>query len=191
MSTPLSAFLCCAVFSASLCAAPVETLTQPCAQCHGATGVSTQAKTAHLNGQLSDYLEEDISGIASGARQSSVPNHIPKTWTGLEIAAVAKFYAESKAVRPAQITDAALVAKGQGLYKKRCADCHPDNGRQSDHDAPLLAAQNLDYLIEETRAFVSGKRKFVFMMDDAFRGLSVADLESIAHFFASQDQFKK
>ena len=81
------------------------------------------------------------------------------------------------------------MAKGEALYKRRCADCHPNNGRESKRDAPLLAAQNLDYLMEQKRAFVSGKRQFVFLMDDAFRGLSLADLDSVAHFFASQEQF--
>ena len=54
-----------------------------------------------------------------------------------------------------------------------------------------MAAQNLDYLIEQAQAFVTGKRKFVFMMDDAFRGLKATELESVSHFFASQDQYKK
>jgi cytochrome c553 len=191
MSIQTSAFFFFAAFSVCLHAAPVETLTEPCAKCHGPAGVSTQAKTAHLNGQLSDYLEEDISGIANGGRATSIPNHIPRSWTAQEISTVAKFYATSKATRPAPYADAALAAKGEALYKKRCADCHPDSGRGSDHDAPLLAAQDLDYLVEQVRAFVSGKRKFVFLMDDAFRGLSLAELESIAHFFAAQDQFKK
>jgi hypothetical protein len=31
----------------------------------------------------------------------------------------------------------------------------------------------------------------VFMMDDAFRGLSATDLDAITHFFASQPQYKK
>ena len=181
----------CAVFSTCLYAAPVETLTQTCAPCHGDTGVSTKAKTPHLNGQLSDYLEEDIRRIANGSRVSTVPDHIPKSWTGEDVMAVAEFYAASRAQRPAQTTDAAQVAKGAVWYKKRCADCHPDNGRESKRDAPLMAGQNLEYMKEQTRAFVAGKRKFVFLMDDAFKGLSAADLDGVAHYFASQEQFKK
>lgn len=181
----------CVVFSTGLWATPVETLTLACAQCHGDTGVATQPKTPHLNGQLSDYLEEDIRRIAKGGRFSSIPDHIPGSWAAEDVMAAADFYAASRSPRPAQVTDAALVAKGALIYKKRCADCHPDNGRESRRDAPLMAAQNLDYMKEQTRAFVSGKRKFVFLMDDAFRGLSQADLDAVAHFFASQEQFKK
>lgn len=191
MSIQKTAFMLCAVFSACVNAAPAETMTQPCAVCHGESGVSTQARTPHLNGQLADYLEDDMRRLANDGRPSSIPNHVPKSWTFAEVTAVAKLYAASRAARPAQPTDAALVAKGEALYKKRCADCHPNNGRESNHDAPLMAAQNLDYMKEQTRAFVSGKRQLVFPMDEAFRGLSPAELDSIAHFFASQDQFKK
>ncbi len=189
MSIQTSVCIFCAVFSACLSAAPVDTLTQTCAPCHGAAGVSTQVKTPHLNGQLADNLEDDIRRLASGTRPSSVTDHVPANWTVVDTAAVAQFYASSRAARPPQPTNASLVAKGEALYKRRCADCHPNNGRESKRDAPLLAAQNLDYLKEQTRAFVSGKRQFVFLMDDAFRGLSLADLDSVAHFFASQEQF--
>lgn len=193
MAIRTSALLSCVLFSGAVLAAPtaVEILIKSCAECHGPAGVSSMAKTPHLNGQLAEYLEEDISAFAKNGRVSSIPNHVPETWTGPEIAAVAKFYAASKAPRPVQATDPQEVAKGSTIYQKRCAECHPNNGRGSDHDAPLMAAQNVDYMMEQTRAFVSGKRKFVFMMDDAFRGLSPAELDSVAHFFASQDQFKK
>ncbi|MEO5658862.1 MAG: c-type cytochrome [Polaromonas sp.] len=193
MAIRTSALFCFALFGGAVLAAPteVEILTKPCAECHGSAGVSSTAKTPHLNSQLSEYLEEEISGLAKSTRASGVPNHVPKTWTGSEIASVAKFYAASKEARPVQSSDPLEVAKGAEIYKKSCALCHPNNGRESDHDAPLMAAQNIDYMMEQTRAFVSGKRKFVFQMDDAFRGLSPAQLDSVAHFFGSQDQFKK
>ena len=180
------------VSSAVLAAAPAaDVLTKPCAECHGPDGASNSAKTAQLNGQLGEYLTEQISALAKGSRSSSMADHIPKDWSDAEIAAVAKFYAKRKATRPQQSTDPELVAQGQPIYQKRCAECHPDNGRSSDHDAPLMAAQNVDYLMEQAREFVTGKRKFVFMMDTAFKGLSPAELDSVAHFFASQNQFKK
>lgn len=188
-----SVLMCCALFSGAVLAAPpaIDVLTKPCAECHGAAGVSSAARTPHLNSQLDTYLEEDIAALAKGGRVSAVPNHVPSTWTGPEIAAVAKFYAASKAPRPVQTTDPQLVTQGLAIYANHCAECHPDKGRQSDHDAPLMAGQNLDYIMEQTRLFVSGKRKFAFMMADAFRGLSQGELDAMAHLFASQNQFKK
>ncbi|AYH41993.1 hypothetical protein [Azoarcus sp. DN11] len=169
----------------------VQSLTQPCAECHGAAGVSGAAKMPYLNGQLADYLEQEIAGLANGDRISDIPNHVPKTWSAPDIAAVAQFYAQSTAQRPAQSVDPQKVAQGKVIHGKRCADCHPDAGRSSDHDAPLMAGQNLEYMLEQIKAFVSGKRKFVYLMDDAFRGLTPDELASVAHFFASQDQRKK
>ena len=91
MSIQTSVCIFCAVFSACLSAAPVDTLTQTCAPCHGAAGVSTQVKTPHLNGQLADNLEDDIRRLASGTRPSSVTDHVPANWTVVDTAAVAQF----------------------------------------------------------------------------------------------------
>lgn len=184
-------FSCCALAGSVALAATPDVLTQACVQCHGTDGVGSAVKMPHLNGQLVDYLEETIGALAQGDRKSSINNHVPKSWSRQEIAAVAKYYSTSKGARPAQTINTEKVAAGRQIYLKRCAECHPDSGRQSEHDAPLMAAQNLEYLIEQAQEFVTGKRKFVFMMDDAFRGLSAAELESVAHFFASQDQYKK
>lgn len=51
-----------------------------------------------------------------------------------------------------------------------------------------MAAQNLEYLTAQSKLFVTGKREFATMMDEGFRGLSEADLEAVAHYFASQDE---
>ncbi|NMF91330.1 c-type cytochrome [Aromatoleum petrolei] len=193
MRTHIVAVAFSALFTSTVFAATpdVQSLTTPCAECHGPAGVSGAPKTPHLNGQLADYLEQEIAGLANGDRATGVANHVPKTWSAANIAAVAQFYAQSTGQRPAQAVDSQKVAQGQGIHNKRCSECHPDAGRQSDHDAPLMAGQDLDYLIEQTKAFVSGKRKFVFLMDDAFRGLTADELAAVAHFFASQDQYKK
>jgi cytochrome subunit of sulfide dehydrogenase len=163
-----------------------EDLVKSCTQCHGATGVSTAPQTPHLNGQIADYLEQEISAIGSGERKTAIADHVAKTWTRNEISAVAKFYATSKAPRPKQEIDPQKVAKGAEIYKQRCADCHVDSGRQSDKDAPLMAAQDMEYMSAQTKLFVSGKRRFPFMMDEAYAGLNAEQLESVAQFFASQ-----
>ena len=176
------------LISDTACAATAEELAQPCAQCHGANGVAAAPGTPHLDGQLMGYLEQEISALASGERKTDVADHVAKTWSKADISAVAKLYAKTRAVRPKQEIDAQLAAKGMELYRQRCADCHADNGRLSDKDAPLMAAQNLAYMSAQTKLFVSGKRRFPFMMDDAYKGLNAEQLESISHFFASQEQ---
>jgi sulfide dehydrogenase cytochrome subunit len=182
-----SAFIAGALISCAVAAAPVDELVKPCAECHGAAGVAGAAGTPHLNGQISDYLQQEISALSTNERKSTVANHVPATWSAKEVSLAAKFYAASKQPRPKQVTDPVKVARGEDVYKRRCDICHTDKGRGSDKDAPLMAAQNLEYMAEQTKLFVSGKRRFPFMMDESYDGLKAEDLEAIAHFFASQN----
>ena len=80
-----------------------------------------------------------------------------------------------------------MVEKGRTIYDNRCADCHVGSGRDSDGESPLLAGQDLNFLVTQTIAYKSGARKFPFMMDRAYRGLTDEELTSVAHYFAAQD----
>lgn len=162
---------------------------QHCARCHGSDGLATGPGLPHLNGQLDTYLGDAIGKLQKGRLPTAVAGHVPAELNGDDIATIAGHYASQRAVRPKQEIDPAKLARGEEVYRNRCAECHPDNGREADKDAPLMAAQALDYLQAQGRLFVSGKRKFGFLQDDAFKGLSSDDLDATAHFFASQEQY--
>lgn len=162
---------------------------QHCARCHGSDGLATGPGLPHLNGQLETYLADAIGKLQKGRLPTTVANHIPAELSSSDLAAIAGHYAGIRAIRPKQEVDLARLARGEEVYRNRCADCHPDNGREADKDAPLMAAQSLDYMLAQTRLFVSGKRKFGFLQDDAFKGLSSDDLDAAVHFFASQEQY--
>lgn len=161
---------------------------QDCARCHGLDGIATKPAMPHLNGQLDNYLIASMKKMQKGRLLTEVPNHVPTALAENELAAIAQYYQAIKATRPAQETDPDKVARGEVVFRNRCNDCHGDNGREADKDAPLMAAQNLQHMVRQIALFVSGKRKFGFLQDDAFKGLSQEELESVAHFFASQDQ---
>lgn len=164
----------------------VESALQACVQCHGDKGVSSQPGTPHLNGQLPAYFSEAMAAFAKGTRPTAVAQH--KDFSAEQVAAAAKFYANEKATpRPKQNVDPVLVAKGEKIHANRCMECHPDNGRDSDKDAPYMAGQELEFLVTQTLAFKTGVRKFAFLMDDAYRGLTDEELAAVAHFFAAQD----
>lgn len=162
-----------------------EKLLKGCAECHGINGVAAKPGVPHLDAQKPVYLADSLRAFAGGTRPTAVEQHAKLD--GDQIAALAAHYAGQKVGRAQGQADAALVAKGDTIYGNRCADCHFENGRDADKDAPLLAAQDLDYLLAQTLAFRKGTRKFPFMMDDAYRGLTEADLTAVAHFFAAQD----
>ena len=163
-----------------------ETLLKPCVECHGINGIATKPATPHLDGQMATYLFESLRAHNEGTRKTAVVQHkgIPKETAK----AMAEHYAAQKVKRPKASIDPALLARGDELYQSRCAECHPDNGREADKDAPLMAAQNVDYLVAQAISFKKGERRFATMMDEGFKGLSEADLTAVAHFFASQDQ---
>ncbi len=187
MNTKISVLLF-SVFTSMACHAQMPTAAlQACASCHGEAGVAGKARTPHLNGQLAAFLAESMKAFAGGRRPTAIAEH--KTFPAAEIETMAAYYADQKApLRPRQATDPATVQKGAEIYGNRCADCHVDSGRESDKDAPLVAAQDKDFLVAQTLLFKQGARKFPFMMDDSYRGLSDADLAAVAEYFAAQEQ---
>ncbi|MCM2288420.1 MAG: c-type cytochrome [Sulfuritalea sp.] len=165
---------------------PVAALISGCVDCHGADGIATKPDTPHIDGQLVGPLTNMITSFQQEKRPTKVKMH--RDIAATDVAPLARHYAEQKAKRPESATKPELVARGETLYQNRCASCHIENGRDSDKEAPIMAAQKPDYLIAQMLAFKSGERKFPYLMDDAYRGLSDEDLTAIAHFFAAQDQ---
>lgn len=156
-----------------------------CVDCHGLDGIASKARVPHLNGQLLEYLESSLDKFRRTERPGRAFGHDDAA----RITELLKHYSTVKVVRPKQPNvNPVLALRGETIYQNRCADCHPDNGRESDKSAALMAGQDLDYLVTQMSYFVDGKRKFAFKMDDSFRGLSTDDLTSVAHFFASQEQ---
>ncbi len=158
-----------------------------CVRCHGLDGIAKQPAMPHLNGQLDSYLLASMKRLQKGKLPTEVANHVPAALPESELAAIARYYQAVKATRPVQETDPEKVARGEVVFRNRCNDCHGDFGREADKDAPLMAGQDLQHLLKQIRLFVSGKRKFGFLQDDAFKGQSLEDLDAVAHFFASQD----
>lgn len=187
----LLALYCCA--TAANAAKPPKPVKAPaiikiCEECHGLNGIGANPSIPHLNGQLAENTSEALKQFKEGKRPSSTPQHANPEITEKDITILGKYYFAQIATRPEQATDAAKAAAGEPIYKRRCTKCHIDNGRDADHEAPLLAGQSLPYLQAQTEAFVSGKRSFPFLMDESYKGLSAEDLDRLSHFFASQKQ---
>ena len=169
----------------AVAASAADAVLAPCIDCHGATGVAARPGVPHIDGQHGQYMADSMRAFANETRKSSTEAHkrVPRD----ALAAIVTHYAGQKAARPRQATDPAQVARGGAIYADRCADCHMENGRESDKDAPIMARQDLDYLARQILAFRKGDRRFPTMMDDAFRGIAESDLIAVAHFFAAQD----
>lgn len=161
-------------------------IMENCSECHGTDGLGFKPGIPHINGQPEGLLTNMINAFQQGTRPTKVKTH--RDIPAADVAHLVKHYAQQKAERPKSAANPELIARGEALYLKRCADCHIDNGRESDKDAPLMAGQDLTYLIAQTLAFKTGERKFPYLMDGAYRDLSDEDLTATAHFFAAQEQ---
>jgi cytochrome c553 len=126
---------------------------QQCARCHGVDGVASKSGIPHLNGQDDGYLSDSMIKLQKGRLPTSISDHIPAALGSNELEIVADYFAKIKTTRPKSVTDPEKVALGEIIYAKRCADCHPDNGREVSNASPLMAAQDLDYLIAQTKLF--------------------------------------
>lgn len=181
----ITSLLSCAVLAcceSAGAAAPIDN----CIDCHGTDGIAAEDDLPHLNGQPEHLLVEMMQAFREGQRPPKVRIHREIRIVNVE--PIAAHYAGQKVQRPRQAVRPELVARGEALHLRHCADCHMDHGRDSDKGAPLTAAQNLDYLINQARAFKSGARPLPAMTERTFRELSEDDLIAISHFYAAQDQ---
>lgn len=102
-----------------------------------------------------------------------------------DLAAMAKHFS-GQALKPQPgPRDAARFARGEQVANgNRCASCHLPNyaGREQ---MPRLAGQREDYLLHSMRQFLSGHATGRdTIMAASLRGLSDADLQAMAHYFA-------
>lgn len=84
----------------------------------------------------------------------------------------------------------ALMGAGQAVHAaeassiaNRCTSCHGARGISTNPVYPNLAGQNAPYLLKQLQDFQSGKRTDPVMAAMA-RGLSKAEMESIAKYFS-------
>lgn len=96
-------------------------------------------------------------------------------------AAVAALICTLAPVVPAQAGDAA-AGKAKAVV---CSACHGIDGNSINPLWPNLAGQHAAYFVKQMKAFRSGERKDPLMAPMA-TGLSDADIDDLAAFYASQ-----
>ncbi len=74
---------------------------------------------------------------------------------------------------------------GEVVARDRCAVCHGPCGQSVAPNFPRLAGQNAQYLFNQLQAFARGERKDTAMQEKV-KGLSAAELEAVAEYYARQ-----
>jgi cytochrome c553 len=140
-----------------------------CASCHGAAGISPNDTWPNLAGQSAAYLARILAAYKSGDQKDAVMTPLAQPLSDGDIRNLAAHYAS--------LTCKALA--------KNCASCHGDTGIAANPAWPHLAGQKAGYLVNVLKAFRGGLRKDP-MMAAVVRGLSDADIDNLAAYYAVQ-----
>jgi len=167
-----------------------ESLSPPCAGCHGTNGVAEDPAIPSIAGQHIDYLVESMLTYASGARTNEAMAAAVKNLSEDDLRNLAGFYTGMElpvgAGAPAGETEAKQdpVALGQ-VASGSCAGCHSADGNSVVNGTPSLAGLSEEYLVSAITAYKTSARTEP-MMNAFVAGLPVQDIGHIATFYAAQ-----
>ena len=174
-------------------AAAGRELAQPCAACHGETGISPASAFPHLAGQQMSYTAKQIMDIRDSHRL--VPEMVGQVddFSDQDAWDVAAFYAEQDAHIGQANPDEELLARGQELYRAgdmskgipACAACHTPTGEGINSAVyPALSGQFAEYTIATLQDYASGERANDpnNIMRDIAAKMSDADMEAVANY---------
>lgn len=168
-------------------AADVHRLVEPCAECHGPQGVSSEPGVPSLAGQNAHYLLEELEELHSALRSSEKMNPIAARLRAEDLPAIAKHFAALPYVRHPQTIAADKVARGREAYERICQLCHPDDGKATPYaEYPLLAGQDLVYMQRTMAAILAGTRKVNGLMLEMVNLAPADRLDDAIHYFAAQ-----
>ncbi|MDH3589135.1 MAG: c-type cytochrome [Gammaproteobacteria bacterium] len=162
-----------------------------CQGCHGQDGVSSKDTVPSIAG-ISAFVHADyLYAYRDGARTCTDPKTkamctMTAKLTDEQIEELAEYFA-GMLYRPAeQDFDADKAAMGAAIHDEKCGKCHTDGGSNPDDDASILAGQWLPYMKLSLSQFASDEREQPGAMQRKIVGLSEADVEALAHYYASQ-----
>ena len=157
-------------------------LAAPCVACHGQDGNSLVPSYPNIAGQNERYLVQQMRLMRSGERPAPLMAGQLDAMSDQDLADLAAHYAsQSPQVGQAK---AAEAAKGEAIYRggllakgvPACTACHaPDGSGNALAGFPHLSGQQVDYVVDQLRAYREGLRT----TDEAYSGMmrqSVANL---------------
>jgi sulfide dehydrogenase cytochrome subunit len=188
------------LISGYLNAAAIDEKVTMCNDCHGNNGVSEHSDIPTIAGysesSISDMLiafaEEERPEIKSKFRHGDTTRpettmiEIAKELSEDDIEKLATYYSSQPFVAAKQDFDPKLAKKGAKLHKNRCIKCHEEGGSSPDDDAGLLAGQWSPYLKSALEHFKRDERMSDEEMVKKIKKLSEQQIESLIHYYASQ-----
>ena len=181
--------------AALLCAATISTAGAQdadlpvglCETCHGPNGASITPGIPSLAGQNEPYLFESLKELRSARGSSPTMQGILAGRPDGELQRLARHFATQPYYRRAQDVDPARAGRGREAYLKLCQICHHEEGRSTTYgEYPLIAGQDLGYLLRVMGLILDGKRSVYAIKRDLISLASREQIDDAIHFFASQ-----
>lgn len=169
-----------------------------CAACHLGNGAGQpEVGIPRLAGLRLQYLADQLSYFASGARSNAVMRGYARLLTPAQQEQVAAYYASLPVPEPVDATPipAALLSEGKRIVERgngdpampSCSQCHGRTGLGVSDFSPRLAGQSATYIAEQLTAWHQGvprDPKGAFMRAEA-RGLNPHEIEAVSAYLAS------
>ena len=130
-----------------------------CRTCHGLDGYAQMPLAPHIGGEPASYLASQLRAFRSGERENEMMSVVAASLGDAQIEDVAAWYASHAAT-------ASLSADPSGA-PGACVACHGADGISLAPDAPNLAGEANVYLLEQLKAFASGRRVHEVMSEVA------------------------
>jgi cytochrome subunit of sulfide dehydrogenase len=171
-------------------AAPDPKLIESCEHCHGPNGVSTRPDVPTIAGISAAVHGDALKAYRAKTRPCPTVNNgdmctVAAQLSDAQIADLAAFFAAKPYAAQKQSVDAAKAAQGQAIHTRDCKMCHSGVGGDPADDAGILAGQPIGWLKEMLTAARAGKIDQPAKMKAVTSKLSDADIEALAHFYAS------
>ena len=157
-----------------------------CSSCHGMDGRGVQDNIPNLAAQLEPYLLKTIQTYNHGKRDGSGGGlmDITKNLTPAQLRNALGYYASLPPLAGGGNTSHRYSYYDRGAeLSKSCASCHGADGNPVRAGIPRLAGQHPQYIVKATTAYQNGTR-IMPAMHDKLAGLSRADVENMAVYFA-------
>lgn len=175
----LAAFLTLPVSAADSAAG--EQKAEPCANCHGQKGNSSNAQWPNLAAQQPTYLVNQLKAFKAGNRINVMMNSMTANLNNEDINNLAAYFSSQKAVKTSS-SDPALAKAGEAKAGM-CLGCHGATAG-GNGQFPRLAGQHPEYLVQQLKAFKEGSRKSG-PMQAITANLPEADFKALAAYFGS------
>lgn len=157
-----------------------------CSACHGMDGRGVQDNIPNLAAQLDAYLLKAVQTYDHGKRAGSSGDimKLAQELTPAQLRNVLGYYASLPPLSNPGNNSARYSYYGRGeQLSKPCVGCHGSDGNPREAGVPRLAGQHPQYIIKAAKAYRGDKRSMP-AMHEKLAGLSQADIENIAIYFA-------